>query len=178
MSLLRPDETRGDEVYREELTSFWGWLGAVLFFGITIVFLVMFYIQRTYGPIGANPEPDWFYLLMPAFYLAIAILVMNFTKLTVTANPQGVTAAYGRFRHFEPWENIDGAERDTTSALRSYGGWGIRFGWIRGGKTVLVYNIMGAPLLLLQLKSGKRKYFGFSTRRPEQVVTIVNRWKK
>ncbi len=37
---------------------------------------------------------------------------------------------------------------------------------------------MRAPLLLLKLKQGKRKYFGFSKKRPGEVTALVNSWKK
>jgi hypothetical protein len=177
MNLHTGVERRGDELYREETNFFWGWLALILFFGITVLFLAMFIIQRTRGPIGSDPAPDWFYLGFAAFYFVLDVLMFNFTKLTVTADPQGITAAYGRIRHFESWDNIESVERDETSALRSYGGYGIRFGRRKGG-TVSVYNLMRAPTVLLKLKQGKRAYFGFSTKRPAEVMSLVNRWKR
>lgn len=114
---------------------------------------------------------------MPVFYLVIGIVMLNFAKLTVSANPQGMTISYGHFRYFVPWDNIAGVERDERSALRSYGGWGIRYGYREGG-SVLVYNIMGAPLLLLKLKQGRRKYFGFSTKRPDEVMSFIGSWTR
>ena len=165
-----------DEVYREELPSIWGWLGPAFFFAIAVLMAVFYFIQRTSGPIGSDPEPGWFYLAMAAFYLILGILIINFTKLTVSAGPKGITAAYGRFSHFEPWDNIESVARDERSTLRYYGGWGIRFGRKDGG-SVLVYNTTGASLLLLRLKQGKRKYFGFSTKRPDEVTALVNKWK-
>jgi hypothetical protein len=166
-----------NELYREEITFFWGWLATILFFGVTALFIVLFFVQRAYGPIGENPAPDWLLLVFPAIYLVIAVLITNFTRLTISANAQGITAAYGRFRHFEPWDNIASIELDKSSALRSYGGWGIRIGWRTDG-SVTVYNIMGAPTLLLKLKRSNRRYFGFSTRSPDEVVSLVNQWKK
>ncbi len=176
MNLHLGVERRGDELYREEINFPWGWLALVLFFIAEIVFIILFIIQRTYGPIGTDPEPDWYYLAFIVFYFVLDILMVNFTRLTIYALPEGITAAYGRFRHFEPWENIESVERDETSALRSYGGWGIRFGRRQGG-AVSVYNLMNTPTILLKLK-GKRKYFGFSTKHPDEVISLVNRWKK
>jgi hypothetical protein len=37
---------------------------------------------------------------------------------------------------------------------------------------------MGPPALLLKLKRGKRGYFGFSTKRPDEVTALVNSRKK
>ena len=177
MNLHSGVERRGDELYREEMDFFWGWLALVLFFVAEVAFIILFVIQRTSGPIGSDPEPDWYYFAFIVFYFVLDILMANFTKLTITADPQGITAAYGRIRHFEPWDNIESAELDKSSALRSYGGWGIRFGWRKEG-AVSVYNLMRAPTVLLKLKQGKRRYFGFSTRHPDEVMSLVNRWKK
>jgi hypothetical protein len=169
--------TRPGEVYREEMNSFWGWFAVTLFFGITILMLVLFIIQRVSGPIGSDPDPDWIYIALSVFYFVLGILIFNFRKLTISANTEGITAAYGMIRYFVPWSNIAGVEREERSTIRHYGGWGIRLGFKEGG-SVVVYNVMNAALLLLRLKQGKRKFFGFSTKHPDEVMALVNSWKR
>ena len=168
---------RPDEIYHEKVGFFWGWLGVGLSFVLTATMVILFISQQTHGPIGDNPAPDWVYAVMGAFSLVIGIIMINFSHLTVRVNPQGITAGYGPFRHFEPWDNIADAKRDESLALRSYGGWGIRFVYRNGG-WVQVYNIIGTPTLLLKLKEGKKKYFGFSTKRPDEMAVLINNWKR
>lgn len=165
-----------DEIYREKVGFFWGWLGVGFSFIIAATMTIFFVTQRTSGPIGNSPAPDWVYAAMAAFSITIGVLMFNFSHLTVSLSPQGVTAGYGPFRHFEPWGNIADAKRDESFALRSYGGWGIRFVYKNGGWTQ-VYNVIGTPAIILKLKDGKRKYFGFSTKRPDEVVALINSWK-
>ncbi len=165
------------EFYRERIGFFWGWLAAVLFIGMTIMFLVLFFVQRSQGPIGDNPAPDWLYLVMPAFFFITGLLLLNFTSFTVSADARGITAGYGRFRYFVAWSNIESAELDLRPALFAFGGWGIRMGWRNGGWMV-IYNVMGTPLMLLKLKQGKSKYFGFSTKRPDEVMALIDTWKR
>ena len=174
---MNANQPQGNELYHEEMNFFWGWLAVILFFGVTVLFIILYFVQRTSGPIGQNPAPDSLLLILPAFYFIIALAMLNFLKLTITADPRGITVRYGRISRFEPWDNIESAERDTSSALRSYGGYGIRMGWKQGG-TAWVYNIMGPPLLLLKLRQGKSQYFGFSTKRPDEILAMIHSWKR
>ena len=168
---------QANEIYREKIGSFWGRVASVIFFAASLLFVVLFFYQRTNGPIGDRPAPDWFYIVMLCVFLAIGLLVTNFTALTVTANTSGITAGFGRFRHRVPWENIAGCEMDKGSQMLQYGGYGIRFGK-RNGKSVLAFNVMGSPVVLIEVKSGKYGYFGFSTRHPDRVIELIKRYKK
>jgi hypothetical protein len=167
-----------DEIYREEIGSFWGKFAVFLFFSLCILFLVLFFYQRANGPIGgADSVPDWFFLLMLAVFLPVGTLVLNFYSLTITASTSAITAGYGRFRYRIPWENIASFEMDIGSGLRNYGGYGIRYG-LRNGRSVIVYNTMGTPVVLLELKEGNFKYFGFSTKRPDEVMGIIRSYTR
>jgi hypothetical protein len=167
-----------DEIYHEDLGSFWGKLAVVLFFGMSLLFIILYFYQRANGPIGGDESvPDWFYIMMAAIFLPITLLVANFCSLTISANASGITAEYGLFRYRILWENVAGCELDTGSALRQYGGWGIRFGW-RNGALVLVYNTMGSPLVLIEVKNGNYRYIGFSTKRPDEVMSLIRSYKR
>jgi len=162
-----------EELYYEKLGSFWGKLAVALFFGVSLVFIILFFYQRTYGPVGDSPAPDWFYIMMFCICLPLGILVINFYSLTISVTTEGITAAYGLFRHHVPWDNVAGYELDRGSALRQYGGYGIRFGWRKGG-AVLVYNTMRSSLIVLELRTGgSYRYFGFSTKHPDEVMALI-----
>ena len=166
-----------DELYHEEISFFWGKLAVFLFFGLSITFAFLFFYQRAYGPVGQNPPPDWFYIMMFCFFLLVAILILNFQKLTISMTQAGITASYGRIRKHIHWEDVASYQIDEGSALKQYGGYGIRFGW-RSGGSVLVYNTTGGTLVLLELKRGKYKYFSFSTRRPDEVTSLIRSYKR
>jgi hypothetical protein len=114
---------------------------------------------------------------MFCIFLLLGLLVTNFIALTISATASNISAGYGRFRYSIPWENISGCELDKGSQMLLYGGYGIRFGR-RNGKSVLVYNTMGSSVVLIEIKSGKYGYFGFSTRHPNEVLELVERYKR
>ena len=165
---------QSDELYYEKVASFWGRLAIVLFFGLSILFIILFFYQRHYGPIGGDDSaPGWFYIMMFGFFLAMELLVINFYSLTISITTEGVTAAYGLFRRHIPWDNVAGYELDRGSALWRYGGYGIRIGWRKSG-AVLVYNTMHSSLIVLELGSSRGyRYFGFSTRHPDEVMALI-----
>ena len=165
-----------DEIYREKISSFWGIAASMVFFGVSLLFVVLFFYQWTHGPIGDKPAPDWFFVMMFCIFLATGWLVTNFTALTISATTSSIMAGYGRFRYRIPWENVSGCEPDKGSQLLQYGGYGIRFGR-RNGRSVLAYNIMGSPVVLIELKSGKYGYIGLSTKHADKLIELIERYK-
>jgi hypothetical protein len=155
-----------DEVLYEEQISVWIFR-AILGF-ISAVFLFAALYQVLIGPIGENPAPNGFYILMALLFLALAI---TFSTLRITLSPRSIVVGFGIIKRTIPWELIERCYVDEVTSLR-YGGWGIRIGWVRG-KWRLVYNIIGAPRVVLTLKRGRFKEFVFSTRHPDEVVRIV-----
>jgi hypothetical protein len=168
---------QANEFYREEMSSFWGRLAIAIMFGMCLVFVMLFFYQRSYGPIGNEPAPDWFYLMMSGFFFAFSLLVINFATLSVAASPEGVTVAYGRFRYHVTWDNIASYELEKRSALRMYGGYGIRMSLGPKGR-VLVYNTWDTALVALELKQGRYKQFVFSTKRADELMSIIKTWKR
>jgi hypothetical protein len=166
-----------NEIYHEKISSFWGIGASVLFFAMSLLFVMLFFYQRTNGPIGDKPAPDWFFIMMFCVFLLVGLLVTNFIALAISATTSNISAGYGRFRYSIPWENISGHELDKGSQMLLYGGYGIRFGR-RKGRSVLVYNTMGSPVVLIEIKNGKYGYFGFSTKHPDEVGELIERYKK
>ena len=159
--------------YRETV-SFpvaWGVFG--LFMALSILFLVLFAYKLTAGPIGSDPAPSWFYLVMWLLFKAIGLLMLNFTKLTISISSRAVRVGFGNIRYSLPWSNIAGCHPDTASGL-SYGGWGIRIARIEG-KWRLGYTVIGASRVVLQLNEGRFSEIAFSTNDPDGICRIVEK---
>ncbi len=153
-------------LYEEKIYSRWN----ILIMGIVVLALSAALIwQVVDGPLGTRPAPDWFFVAMILFFLAIGT---NFAVLTVRVTMQGVSVGYGIIRHHIPWSNIAGCRLDRTSAV-SYGGWGIRLARVDGKKR-LVYNIIGGPRVVVEKRQGSYPEFAFSTRNPEEVMKAIN----
>ena len=166
-----------DELYREEIGFFWGKLSVAIMLVVSLSLFVLLAIQRTYGQIGDDPAPDLVYILLGGYFLAIGLLLLNFTTLIVSATPRGITAGYGCFRYHIAWENVAGYEVDPRRTTLAYGGYGIHIA-CKNSQSVLAYNIMGAPTIVLEQKQGRFKYVAFSTRRPDEVMGIIRSYKR
>lgn len=155
-----------DNLYEEKICSKW-WMTSILS-AFTAGFLFVLVYQILVGPIGSCPAPNWFFLLMFLLFLGV---VINFSRLNIRITHLFVKVSYGIFKHIIPWENVENCYLDEASIIR-YGGWGIRIGRVKG-KCRLVYNVIGAPRIVLSLKKGKFKEFVFSTEKPEEVMNII-----
>lgn len=109
----------------------------------TIFFFVLIY-QIIISPAGTQSAPNWIILLM---FLINALVIINFSRLSINMNSHFIIVSYGIFKRKIKWNNIDYCYLDDTSIFR-YGGWGIRFGKVKG-KWRLVYNIIGAKTVVL-----------------------------
>lgn len=153
-------------LYEERIISRWN---------VAIMALVVFALlaallyQRIVGPLGTEPAPNEFFIGMILFFVALGV---NFAVLTVRVRVDGVTVGYGIIRHHLEWGNIVGCRLDEVSAVR-YGGWGIRTACV-GGKRRLVYNIISAPRVVVEKRTGKHHELVFSTRNPEAAMKAIN----
>jgi len=152
-------------LYEERITV-WSFT-AILGF-VSAVFVSVVVYQVLIGPIGENPAPNGFYILMALLFLALAI---TFSTLVIKLTPHSVVVGFGIIKRTIPWELIERCYVDEVTSLR-YGGWGIRIGRVRG-KWRLVYNIIGAPRVVLALKRGGFDEFVFSTKHPDEVMRLI-----
>lgn len=166
-----------DEIYCEETPFFWGRIAAGLMFCIGASFLFMLGWQMTYGPIGDDPAPDLVYLLMGAYMLMLGVFLFSFATLRISATMRGITAGYGRMRYHVAWENIMSYELDRRTSTMAYGGYGLRFS-TRKGKGMIVYNITGAATIILEQKQGRFKYVAFSTKRPDELISLIESYRR
>ncbi len=165
--------TNGDTQYEETLPFPLITVVMVVLLLIALQMLSLFVVQMVAGPIGDPPAPDWFYLVMFIFMMAITFLVANFRVLVIRITGQSVTVAYGLIKRTIPWGDIESGCRDESSPL-GYGGWGARIARIEG-RWRLAFNVIGAPGVVLRLRKGRVREFMFSTKKPEQVLAIIAR---
>ncbi len=153
-----------DEIYEETVPfTVAKWLLAMEI-AITILFLSLFVSQLPEGL-------SWFYLGMFLLFLGVTALIANFRKLNISITSQSITVAYGRIKYSIPWDRIEGCNLDRGSGAR-YGGWGIRMAKVKD-KCLLVYNVIGSPMVILELKRGRFGQFIFSSRHPDEVLNII-----
>ncbi|MBZ9569307.1 hypothetical protein KJA16_00100 [Patescibacteria group bacterium] len=155
-----------NNLYEEKISSKWWMTGILTAFTAGLLFVLVY--QILVGSIGTRPAPNLFFLLMFLLFLGV---VINFSRLSIRITHLSVRVSYGIFKHTIPWENIKNCYIDEVSTIR-YGGWGIRIGRVKG-KCRLVYNVIGAPRVVLSLKKGKFKEFVFSTEKPKEVMNII-----
>ncbi len=163
----------GDIQYEEKLPFPLITIVTAVIFLITVLMLVLYVVQLIDGPIGNNPAPDWFYLVMFVLMAATTLLIANFRVLAIRISGRAVTVAYGIIKRTIPWGDIESGFRDESAAF-GYGGWGARITRIEG-RWRLVFNVIGAPGVVLRLRKGRVREFMFSTKNPEQVLDIVAR---
>jgi len=153
-----------DEIYQETVPfALMKWILAMEI-GLTILFLSLFVSQL---PAGLS----WLYLGMFLLFLGVTVLIANFRKFNISISSQSITVAYSRIKYFIPWGNVENCYLDRNLGIR-YGGWGIRMTKVKG-KWLLVYNVIGSPRVILELKSGRFGQFAFSTKHPDEVLNIV-----
>lgn len=113
---------------------------------------------------------------MAPFVILIVVAVglgttLSFSRLSIRATLEGISIGFGRIRTSFRWEQVEDCYPDEASAIR-YGGFGIRGGRFKG-KSRLVYNITGAPRLVLKVKGSKYDELVFSTKRPDELMRII-----
>ena len=169
------DAMRGDEIYHEEvpftIIKYLAFVEAAL----AAVFLVLFFTQTSGGAIGESPAPDWVFLMLFALFAGIAALLFSIRKMNIGITPQAVHIYFGIFSRTIPFESIESIHADSGPGIK-YGGWGVRVfrdkkGW------VLAYNAFGRSRVVLGLRRGRYGRFVFSTRNPDEIISIVERHK-
>lgn len=119
-----------------------------------------------------EPGEDPTSLLAIIIVAAIGLgITFNFSRLSIRATFEGISVGFGRIRTSFRWDQVEDCYMDAASSIR-YGGFGIRGGRF-DGKNRLVYNITGAPRLVLKVKGAKYDEFVFSTKRPDELMRVI-----
>jgi hypothetical protein len=144
----------------QRFNSWWIWLLIIVCVGFSI-YPILDTIQS--GIPFSNGQ------LMGIFVLILVLLLFILLKLETEIKEDGIYVRFFPF-HWKPrffaWENISHMEVKKYSALKEYGGWGIRFG--RNGTA---YNVKGNKGL--QLKLNNKEGILIGTQRPEELEKMI-----
>ena len=120
-------------------------------------------------PFGNNPAPDSVMIPLAAVFGVIFPLGFYFMNLTTEVHQDGVYYRFFpfhlRFRRIALEDMIEYEVRE-YSAIRDYGGWGIRYG--RKGRA---YNVSGNRGVWVRLTSGGSVMLG--SQRPEGFAAAI-----
>jgi hypothetical protein len=154
--------------YTEKIFSKWMALTLGL---VTSVFAFLGVYDIVVGWGWTEPLPVWFWPLMAVILFVITI---NFLRLTIKIDSEGLTVGYGLYKSNISWDEIDDCYLDETSSFW-YGGWGLRIARI-GGKWRTVYNSVGGPRVVISLKDGWIEEVVISTRNPDEVMEKIEHY--
>ena len=149
-----------DEIYNEVIPFLAGKVVVVMMAIISVVFLAL-------------SISNLYFLVMGLIFIGVTVLVSNFRTLTISIDKSSITTSYGRISYRVALDNIESAFVDTNPGI-VYGGWGIRMARIKG-RSALIYNVIAKPRVVLTLKAGRFAQFAFSTRRPDEVISLIQR---
>lgn len=156
-----------NDIYEEKLYS--KWMSLVLG-SVTTIFFILGGYEILAGIEWDEPLPVWFWPVMALLFLGLTI---NFLKLTIKMDHDGLKVGYGLLKSKVSWHEIEDSYLDETSTLW-YGGWGVRLGR-GGGNWRTVYNVIGGPRVVISLKDGLIREIVFSTKNPERVIKTIER---
>ena len=161
-----------ESIYEETIP--FSFIKIILFMmaALAVVFFILFIYQAFVGSLGKNPAPFWFYLLMFLWFSVLTIFVLNFRRLEIRITTQSIKLGYGIFKPSIPWSNVQSCYLDKSSNI-SYGGWGMRIARVNN-KWRRVFNVIGYPRVVIELKQGRFKELVFSSSKPEEVMLIIN----
>ena len=100
---------------------------------ISLFFLFLILYQVYIGPLGNNPAPNW---VLTIIFLVFLFLSYNFIRLINQITPEFLIISYGIIKHKIVLDTIEDIKLNESSFLK-YGGWGIRFGNLKGKDTWL-----------------------------------------
>lgn len=149
-----------DEIYNEVIPFLAGKVVVVMMAIISVVFLAL-------------SISNLYFLVMSLIFIGVTVLVSNFRTLTISIDKSSITASYGRISYRIAMDNIESAFVDTNPGI-VYGGWGIRMARIKG-RSALIYNVIAKPRVVLALRAGRFAQFAFSTRHPDEVISLIQR---
>ena len=157
-------------IFREvqRFRQWWVWLLLVFVMGIAWYGAVQQIVLKK--PFGSNPAPDAIMIMIWAIFGVLFPLLFFSLRLVTEVRYDGL---YIRFfplqfhEHKISFGEIKKYEIRTYSALKEYGGYGIRYG--KNGKA---YNVSGNRGVQLEFQDGKRLLIG--SQKPEEFVSALS----
>ena len=122
------------------------------------------------APLDDEPGLGWFFLGESLLMGVAAFFVLQFRRLDIILNYQGIVIRFGKIRKSISWIDIESYRVITAGSLLNSGGW--KFGIGRNGWQVM-YTVIGKPRIALKLNTGTIRELLFSSSNPREVATII-----
>ncbi|MEP6794577.1 MAG: hypothetical protein ABJB16_09650 [Saprospiraceae bacterium] len=165
-----------DEIVFSETQRFkqW-WLWAILI-GINVQFLYIFFKQVVGGqPVGDTPMNNTWLIIVMGLMMLFTIS-FYFFRLETLISKVGIRVRFFPFhlssRQYE-WSQISKCFVREYSAIREYGGWGVRVGLFGKGKA---FNVSGNKGLQLEFNDDRKLLIG--TNKPEELSDALKKLRR
>lgn len=124
----------------------WGLIAVPLFVAAVVLLVVLSFVSDEFQDVLV-----W----TVVFLIAISLLVLHFSRLTVTVDEKAVSAAFGYINW--PKRTIPFEEIESVAKVRNkwWYGYGVR--WVPGG---MMYNVQGNDAVELTYATGKKFRIG------------------
>lgn len=146
---------------------------SLLFFILVVIFAALF--TWRVSSVGFRYIPI-LYLFLGIFFF---LYVLNYRSLIITITENCIFLKFGLIQWRTPLENIQNCELDDSPAIIKYGGAGVHFAFVNRIYRAY-FNFLEHPRVMITLinKQGLVQALIFTTRRPEEVIKIINSNKK
>jgi hypothetical protein len=139
-----------------------------LFVALSLLFFSLLIWRVTAG------GPD---LLAAVFFCLLGIFLfysVNFRTLTIRLTLESLALTFGVFTWRVPLDNVEECRLDEVPLLLKYGGAGIHFMFVRR-RYRASFNFLEYPRVVVALrrKVGPVRDISFSTRRPDDVIRLI-----
>lgn len=139
---------------------------------ISLGMLGLLIYHITIAPIDEEAGLGWFFLGESLLMGIAAFFVLQFHRLDIILNYQGIIIKFGKIKKFISWIDIESHQVMTTGNVLNSGGW--KFGLGRHGWYAM-YTVIGKPRISLKMISGIIKEILFSTANPQEVASIIKK---
>jgi hypothetical protein len=143
----------------QRFTQWWLWLILLFTWG-----------SMSFSFFTDSPKDMGGTVVLVVLMIGLPVLFLQM-RLITRITDEGIYVRFVPFHfkeQFYAWDSLESAQVRTYSALREYGGWGIKYGFNGQGK---VYNVSGNQGLQLVFKSGEKILIG--TQKPEEIQAAV-----
>jgi hypothetical protein len=138
-----------------------------LFLSLTALFLLLM-VWRV-----ASSGWGFLSILFLIFFGIFLFYSLNYRTLVIRITPDSLRLTFGIFTWTVPMEDIESCRLDDPPPIKKYGGAGIHFMFV-DGRYRASFNFLEYPRVAVALrKKGRIKDISFSTRRPEEVLRLI-----
>jgi hypothetical protein len=154
-----------DLIYNERVSSN---RTEALFLALTIIFFLLLVWRVSADGLDVLAAVFFFFSMFFLFYL------MNYRTLLIRLTAESLNLTFGIFTWKVPLDNVEECHLDSLPLLMKYGGAGIHFMFIRN-RYRASFNFLEYPRVVIALrrKAGPVRDISFSTRRPDDVLRLI-----